>query len=383
MTQGDDCRTITRFRRYIAMMRVNWNNLIFTALVAGLLCWMAADSAEAKRTKSVRDRFMCDVMRVGCAKSVTRKSKSKKTVSKKQAKPPTPQAKPSDAVSEKDVKPRAKPEPKASAGALPKPQPKPKSAEPLKSAKSPGEKKSAKHADEKNPPPEPKPKPIKKAEPIPPAEPVEETAPPKAQPIPPQEVAPADRPPLDDGTACRAELARLGVKSSIPTDFQKGPNCPVANPVQLTSVTTKIGVVGLPAGPILNCEFAKQFVTWLADVGAPTVAAQETATLAALSTGPGYQCRGRNGDSTAKLSEHATGNAIDIDAVILAGKKRVEIAAVADPSSPHYRMLMALRVSACGYFTTVLGPGSNAAHATHYHFDLGRHGKSSNYRICE
>jgi hypothetical protein len=144
-----------------------------------------------------------------------------------------------------------------------------------------------------------------------------------------------------------------------------------------------MGVVGLPAGPILKCEFAKQFVIWLADIGAPTVAAQEGTTLAALSTGPGYQCRGRNGDSSAKLSEHATGNAIDIDAVILAGKKRVEIAAVADPTSPHYRMLMALRVSACGYFTTVLGPGSNAAHATHYHFDLGRHGKSSNYRICE
>ena len=44
---------------------------------------------------------------------------------------------------------------------------------------------------------------------------------------------------------------------------------------------------------------------------------------------------------------------------------------------------MALRISACGYFTTVLGPGANAAHAEHYHFDLGLHGKSGNYRICE
>jgi hypothetical protein len=44
---------------------------------------------------------------------------------------------------------------------------------------------------------------------------------------------------------------------------------------------------------------------------------------------------------------------------------------------------MVLRTTACGYFTTVLGPGSNLAHATHYHFDLGVHGKSGNYRICE
>jgi hypothetical protein len=31
----------------------------------------------------------------------------------------------------------------------------------------------------------------------------------------------------------------------------------------------------------------------------------------------------------------------------------------------------------------VLGPGSNAAHESHFHFDLGKHGNSGNYRICE
>jgi hypothetical protein len=47
------------------------------------------------------------------------------------------------------------------------------------------------------------------------------------------------------------------------------------------------------------------------------------------------------------------------------------------------RWMRALRISGCGYFTTVLGPGANAAHAEHFHFDLGIHGKSGNYRICE
>jgi hypothetical protein len=42
-----------------------------------------------------------------------------------------------------------------------------------------------------------------------------------------------------------------------------------------------------------------------------------------------------------------------------------------------------LRTSACGYFTTVLGPGSNEAHKNHFHFDLALHGRSDNYRICE
>jgi Extensin-like protein C-terminus len=31
----------------------------------------------------------------------------------------------------------------------------------------------------------------------------------------------------------------------------------------------------------------------------------------------------------------------------------------------------------------VLGPGANTAHANHYHLDLGVHGTSGNYRICE
>jgi hypothetical protein len=31
----------------------------------------------------------------------------------------------------------------------------------------------------------------------------------------------------------------------------------------------------------------------------------------------------------------------------------------------------------------VLGPGTNAAHAEHFHFDVLRHGASDNYRICE
>jgi hypothetical protein len=42
-----------------------------------------------------------------------------------------------------------------------------------------------------------------------------------------------------------------------------------------------------------------------------------------------------------------------------------------------------MRRAACGWFTTVLGPGADAAHAEHFHFDIARHGNSDFYRICE
>jgi hypothetical protein len=42
-----------------------------------------------------------------------------------------------------------------------------------------------------------------------------------------------------------------------------------------------------------------------------------------------------------------------------------------------------MRTAACGWFTTVLGPGSDAFHANHMHLDIEKHGPSGSYRICE
>jgi hypothetical protein len=187
----------------------------------------------------------------------------------------------------------------------------------------------------------------------------------------------------DDTIDCRAELLKLAVAFSVPDRVQGTGKCTVLNPVQLKSVETSLGRVELPGQPTLNCAFARQFAVWISDIAVPATAALGKAKLSSLSTGPGYQCRGRNGDSSAKISEHAFGNAIDIDGMTLTNHKRIEIPDVLDKQAPDRRMLMALRTSACGYFTTVLGPGSNAAHASHFHFDLGTHGKSGNYRICE
>jgi len=43
----------------------------------------------------------------------------------------------------------------------------------------------------------------------------------------------------------------------------------------------------------------------------------------------------------------------------------------------------AARTAACGWFTTVLGPGSDAAHTDHLHVDTTLHGTSDRYRICQ
>lgn len=88
----------------------------------------------------------------------------------------------------------------------------------------------------------------------------------------------------------------------------------------------------------------------------------------------------RNRASSGKLSAHAVGHAVDIEAFKLVSGETLSIAEADDESKKG--VLSTLRTAACGWFTTILGPGSDAAHATHWHFDIEKHGSSDNYRLC-
>ena len=279
--------------------------------------------------------------------------------------PPAPEPKPETAKAPEPEPPEPKPEPaQVSQPAPPEPESKPDAVEP--------------------PAPEPKPDAIEppKVETSEPELPTPEPKPSTVEPAPPTPATPeAGQASAADAAACLADLTKLGV--TFTQSKAAFAPCSIDNAVQLDSIRTDNDTVTFNGKPTFNCNFARKFSGWVADVAIPVVRDQEDKALSALSTGPGFECRNRNGESTGKISEHASGNAVDIDQIVLADKSRIAISQVANTSDPHYRMLMALRTSACGYFTTVLGPGSNAAHASHYHLDLGVHGKSGNYRICE
>jgi hypothetical protein len=182
---------------------------------------------------------------------------------------------------------------------------------------------------------------------------------------------------------CRAKLAALGARFAAVTGDVGTGQCRVARPVKLSTLRTGTANINFPDGPMLDCGFAVTFIEWLKDTGAPIARAQANSPIAKLWTGPGYECRGRNGDISAKISEHGFGNAVDITGFQLEDGRLFEVKEALNPLSPAHATLKGLRGSACGYFTTVLGPGANAAHETHFHFDMGKHGASGNYRICE
>ena len=225
--------------------------------------------------------------------------------------------------------------------------------------------------------------------PLPPPRPPDVSGAPEAAPAPappqkPPEPAPppaASSPP--PAASCLAELAADHIEVE-PADPPPAPldGCAIETPVRLRSVTLASGAaLVFPARPLLDCRFAATFAGFVREVAAPLAAASLGSPVAALETGPGYECRGRDRVAGAKVSEHGKGSAIDVAAFVLADKRRIAVARQADDREAAY--VRTVRTAACGWFTTVLGPGSDPFHADHLHLDTLQHGSSDRYRICE
>lgn len=159
--------------------------------------------------------------------------------------------------------------------------------------------------------------------------------------------------------------------------------CEIRVPVKLAGLMADDHVVALPDQPLLACAFALRFAQWLDERGQPLAKATAGSSISRVYTGPGFDCRGRNGDISSKISEHGHGNAVDIERFRLVDGRELWVKDADNRLSASYGPLKALRQSACERFTTVLGPGSNTAHEEHFHFDLGKHGKSGTYVICQ
>lgn len=193
--------------------------------------------------------------------------------------------------------------------------------------------------------------------------------------------------PMPDGTlsgeACIAALRNMNVNfSQAATPVSSGP-CTVYEPIRLNGMKVGGNAITFPDKPLLTCGFAARFAYWVAQEGAPAVRKAKGSALRSVGTGPGYQCRGRNGDMSAKLSEHAYGNAVDIEYIKTVDGETVQVQAASATTASNARLLKELRSEGCRYFTTVLGPGTNSAHARHFHFDLERRGKKGSHKLCE
>ncbi|HYF57048.1 MAG TPA: extensin family protein [Salinarimonas sp.] len=165
--------------------------------------------------------------------------------------------------------------------------------------------------------------------------------------------------------ACRERLARLGVAFEPLPPISAGA-CGAPEPVRVKALSDALP---LSAPVTMTCPVAEALARWAGEAVAPAAEAILETRLKRLAVGTGYECRGRRGDGSRKLSEHAFANAVDIMGFEFERGPAVTVAAHPDGSAPD-RFQDEVRAKACAYFTTVIGPGTDAAHANHLHLDL-------------
>jgi hypothetical protein len=135
--------------------------------------------------------------------------------------------------------------------------------------------------------------------------------------------------------------------------------------------------VELDSAITVRCAFALEVVGWVRD-DLSGIAASVNGKLAKLTSVGGHACRPRNGVAGAPISEHASGNAIDLSGLVLQDGRTV---ALAGRESEMKALREQIQKSVCARFATVLGPGADASHKDHLHLDMRQ--RPRGYKLCQ
>ena len=169
---------------------------------------------------------------------------------------------------------------------------------------------------------------------------------------------------------CFAVLAR----SEVAFNRQQFPfndrGCGFEDGVLLTRQSVSYG-----GGVLLRCAAAASLVLWERHVlqqEAERIMKKKVRAIRSFGT---FSCRNVNHRKDGRLSQHATANAIDIAGFTFEDGSTANV--LKDwGKGERGEFLRAVRDGACRFFGGVLSPDYNAAHANHFHFDMGW------WRIC-
>lgn len=181
-----------------------------------------------------------------------------------------------------------------------------------------------------------------------------------------------------DAETCRAFLTRSGLNGGRLPSTGAGA-CQRTDRRQLTAADLQ-RVALIPGRAEGTCAIDAAIGWWLhngVQMHARHIFASRVVKLEHLGT---VNCRRIRPGANGRWSEHATGNAIDISAFILADGRRIEVRHHWQGHGKETEFLHAVRDSACQSFATVLSPDYNAAHADHLHFDQAKH--AAGWRAC-
>ena len=142
--------------------------------------------------------------------------------------------------------------------------------------------------------------------------------------------------------------------------------CGIPEPVRVREVNG----IALTTPATINCTTALALQDWLG--AAQDIVGNTGGGLVQIRVVASYSCRTRNNQPGARLSEHSTGNGIDIAGFGLANGQEISLLS-GWRDGAQGPILRRLHDAACGPFGTVLGPESDRFHQDHFHFDVANY----------
>jgi len=157
-------------------------------------------------------------------------------------------------------------------------------------------------------------------------------------------------------SACQQQLTPDFVLMHRLTSITGPGACGAEDVVSLEAVLLNGEHIALVPPATLRCPMAEAVARWVREEVAPAAAATFGSSVNMVIIGTSYQCRGRDRDPAAKISEHGHANALDLLGLKLANGTVVNFTDRATQKDFREN----IRQSACATFTTVLGQGQTA-----------------------
>jgi hypothetical protein len=145
-------------------------------------------------------------------------------------------------------------------------------------------------------------------------------------------------------------------------------SCGMNHPFKIQAAAN--GFVAMQPQATLGCPMTAAFNRWLTDVAQPAALAWFGEQIVEVKQLSSFSCRRIGG--TGSMSEHGYGNALDVAGFTLQSGRTLTVKHGWRGAPDERGFLRQVHAGGCEVFTTVLGPGYDAAHHDHFHFDLAR-----------
>jgi hypothetical protein len=173
------------------------------------------------------------------------------------------------------------------------------------------------------------------------------------------------------GKECNRRMAGLHADFS-PVPPIKDAACGSAAPIRLRRFRNEKPAPDLSFSPepVVSCRLAEALRRWFDTDVQPAAVTLLGSPVVRMSNLSSYNCRQRYNNPSAKISEHAFANAIDIGEFTTAKGEHVSVLDSWNAGDDRAVFLHTIHAGACLIFGTTLGPEANAEHKNHFHLDM-------------